>query len=165
MVPGLRQSSEVHDFNPRPPRGGRLTEMQLQQCFVENFNPRPPRGGRLYPLDLAPFTIFISIHAPREGGDGIFGKATDKAVNFNPRPPRGGRLSARRGSSPLNLRFQSTPPARGATMAIKSVSFMPYNFNPRPPRGGRRCKGFPNQQDAYFNPRPPRGGRPAPNSS
>ena len=57
-----------------------------------NFNPRPPRGGRhrfhvqLHILDV------ISIHAPREGGDASF---TVRAVR--------------------STRFQSTPPARGAT--------------------------------------------------
>ena len=35
----------------------------------DDFNPRPPRGGRLIPLQAdAPLRV-ISIHAPREGGD------------------------------------------------------------------------------------------------
>ena len=36
---------------------------------VCNFNPRPPRGGRLDCIHSTPETITISIHAPREGGD------------------------------------------------------------------------------------------------
>ena len=35
----------------------------------------------------------ISIHAPREGGDGVFyGRFAYQSGYFNPRPPRGGRL-------------------------------------------------------------------------
>ena len=57
-----------------------------------NFNPRPPRGGRLQ-----------DVHAVRS------------LKNFNPRPPRGGRLSSIWNDNLFNLKFQSTPPARGAT--------------------------------------------------
>ena len=34
-----------------------------------NFNPRPPRGGRLGQLRTCKAAVYISIHAPREGGD------------------------------------------------------------------------------------------------
>ena len=59
---------------------------------MSDFNPRPPRGGRLGDKILALTGDIISIHAPREGGDGGYVGigASDKA-------------------------FQSTPPARGAT--------------------------------------------------
>ena len=57
----------VRHFNPRPPRGGRLTPTCAQQA-LSNFNPRPPRGGRHY--------CFSPLVSPG---------------NFNPRPPRGGR--------------------------------------------------------------------------
>ena len=33
----------------------------------------------------------ISIHAPREGGDPSSTSGSQKKFNFNPRPPRGGR--------------------------------------------------------------------------
>ena len=81
------------------------------------------------------------------------------------------------------LRFQSTPPARGATLSREncyphtSISIhapreggdspqlpVPQSrtyFNPRPPRGGRRWAWFFLLSCIYdFNPRPPRGGRP-----
>ena len=79
----------------------------------------------------------ISIHAPREGGDDLFAKAVTQLFYFNPRPPRGGRRDVvvvdtidlqisihapREGGDAIdtgnrlhNRRFQSTPPARGAT--------------------------------------------------
>ena len=57
---------------------------------------------------------YISIHAPREGGDPCRPAKLCRDRHFNPRPPRGGRL----GSGKVYLKeytFQSTPPARGAT--------------------------------------------------
>ena len=38
------------------------------------------------------------------------------------------------------MRFQSTPPARGATTTRQTQQRMPSNFNPRPLRGGRRFR-------------------------
>ena len=34
-----------------------------------NFNPRPPRGGRLYSTEAVKLLLKISIHALREEGD------------------------------------------------------------------------------------------------
>ncbi len=56
----------------------------------------------------------VSIHAPREEGDGQQGMKWCAITRFNPRPPRGGR----QGAVVQNIRrkeFQSTPPARRAT--------------------------------------------------
>ena len=47
--------SVAHDFNPRPPRGGR--PRLCRKCFnsTKDFNPRPPRGGRpLLPVRQKP---------------------------------------------------------------------------------------------------------------
>ena len=57
------------NFNPRPPRGGRLLPLVRVVLPVDkHFNPRPPRGGRPLP-------------DPRH----------HEPCHFNPRPPRGGR--------------------------------------------------------------------------
>ena len=58
----------------------------------------------------------ISIHAPREGGDVSGHHGGVRPYHFNPRPPRGGRRHclSKEMASPA---FQSTPPARGATIA------------------------------------------------
>ena len=56
----------------------------------------------------------ISIHAPREGGDGGNHPPSHRQTDFNPRPPRGGRLQTAQLIAQPAL-FQSTPPARGAT--------------------------------------------------
>ena len=102
----------------------------------------------------------ISIHAPREGGD----STTELTLLYM-------------------LIFQSTPPARGATIRVHMVYTVGRHFNPRPPRGGRpavfnydygfqdisihapreggdRPFSFPLYMLQHFNPRPPRGGRP-----
>ena len=59
-------------------------------------------------------TAKISIHAPREGGDSPAYSCFLSSCDFNPRPPRGGRPCAAY-LEITNERFQSTPPARGAT--------------------------------------------------
>ena len=127
------------------------------------------------------YGIIISIHAPREGGDGNLVCNFGQLGYFNPRPPRGGRHKAKRRSRTPPARFQSTPPARGATTItgyyvwytyisihapreggdsfLFCFIFLCFDFNPRPPRGGRRSTEQRTQEKLYFNPRPPRGGR------
>ena len=107
---------------------------------MQNFNPRPPRGGRRVRFPLSLISYGISIHAPREGGDGDVSRHPHFDRDFNPRPPRGGRHvffpkqdyqylsisihAPREGGdyyvyNPYEFYelFQSTPPARGATFA------------------------------------------------
>ena len=80
-----------------------------------NFNPRTPRGVRRPGAGRLHHQMPISIHAPREGCDGIGVPAGhDPLLHFNPRTPRGVRL----GPQMILTRppvFQSTHPARGAT--------------------------------------------------
>ena len=135
---------QKRDFNPRPPRGGRRRHICSAMSYsrfqstppargatglfcthrpdIKYFNPRPPRGGRLCHLWQTRKMLLISIHAPREGGDVV--------ALVKP--------SAHCG-------FQSTPPARGATLFRGRLGQLEDNFNPRPPRGGRRlyCGGHP----------------------
>ena len=149
----------AHDFNPRPPRGGRrhlinshtaisifqstppargaTKSMYFLNKSSDNFNPRPPRGGRQRYLLQKAMSVFISIHAPREGGD------VDNPFSIV-----------------IIVVFQSTPPARGATSIPLPGEILSTDFNPRPPRGGRPLRGqFFVTLIANFNPRPPRGGR------
>ena len=135
--------------------------MSSSSALLHDFYPRPPRGGRLNPTNLAAFADRISIHALREEGDafdlrdavnGFVFLSTPSArratpncgwkvwlqSDFYPRPPRGGRPttlcfwagcalflstpSARRATTPGLLVpvlevFLSTPSARRATPA------------------------------------------------
>ena len=128
-------SISIQHFNPRPPRGGRLRRGRLSWSAFD-FNPRPPRGGRLRLQLSLRGLLLISIHAPREGGDSA------------------GSMRSRH-----RVVFQSTPPARGATMPVQAVQGEVLHFNPRPPRGGRPVTFMDALASEDFNPRPPRGGR------
>ena len=124
---------------------------------MNNFNPRTPRGVRHQRWPTM-----------------------RKLTDFNPRTPRGVRL-ARRGLSSATCQFQSTHPARGATLPtgqllrIAPISIhapregcdsrtRPQrtswgNFNPRTPRGVRLLGNFVVTSPFDFNPRTPRGVR------
>ena len=100
----------------------------------------------------------ISIHAPREGGDVLFTALNYLLRNFNPRPPRGGRLPLSAALKRLG-QFQSTPPARGATHGGHNDDDQPLISIHAPREGGRPPAHWPLRCRRYFNPRPPRGGR------
>ena len=101
----------------------------------------------------------ISIHAPREGCDSertilIFFCYLFQSTH----PARGATIQ-----SWLNgtmLLFQSTHPARGATRCAIIGCRALENFNPRTPRGVRRFRRRSCTSGCYFNPRTPRGVRP-----
>ncbi len=85
------------NFNPRSPRGERHEGIDGVKKKT-HFNPRSPRGERLGGGTTISVAVNISIHAPREGSDGC------------------------RMFTHLSLtRFQSTLPARGATLASESI--------------------------------------------
>ena len=101
-------------FNPRPPRGGRLSP-PFQNSLPRLFQSTPPARGATTMNEWQQQIAEISIHAPREGGDQMaWAKAKADRV-FQSTPPARGAT----GRSPLALlparSFQSTPPARGAT--------------------------------------------------
>ena len=101
------------NFYPRPPRGGRLCDLQCGRGSCVYFYPRPPRGGRRWCLP--------SSEAP---------------CYFYPRPPRGGRRACN-GQLTLLDTFLSTPSARRATLRGQCRFAAISDFYPRPPRGGR----------------------------
>ena len=81
---------------------------------------------------------WISIHAPREGGD--IGK---------------------QGTHRSNNRFQSTPPARGATSGYQYEDLRLVVISIHAPREGGDLVDVLLRiyHIGHFNPRPPRGGR------
>ena len=60
-------------FQSTPPARGATRYDALMLMQKADFNPRPPRGGRRKRLFIPSPTQYISIHAPREGGDGVCG--------------------------------------------------------------------------------------------
>ena len=102
----------------------------------------------------------ISIHAPREGGDCFAMTKTRKYLLFQSTPPARGATLFARVSSDCYGYFNPRPREGGDPQGKLSVSSPKSYFNPRPPRGGRRkplrkCHKI----TSHFNPRPPRGGR------
>ena len=71
-------------------------------------------------MDILDFSDidFISIHAPRAGATMYPTNAGQIYINFNPRPPCGGRQGDAMLKIPKQIRFQSTPPVRGATNIV-----------------------------------------------
>ena len=122
--------SRIANFNPRPPRGGRLL---VKPCITVDavFQSTPSarratacKGGEQVAKD-------ISIHALREEGDS----------------------TARTAPAPA-MRFQSTPSARRATRSFCTSALGSPYFNPRPPRGGRPCHGTCEEYKAEFQSTP-----------
>ena len=58
-------------FNPRPPRGGRLT-LPPKFLLRPRFQSTPPARGATTTPPYAAGAAKISIHAPREGGDRVY---------------------------------------------------------------------------------------------
>ena len=150
---------------------------------LADFNPRPPWGGRQSDVGELPGDIIISIHALRGEGDIGTGRGSrHNRRNFNPRPPWGGRpiasscvLKSARNFNPRppwggrhryshRYRYQvsiSIHALRGegdVTSVLRFISLC-ANFNPRPPWGGRLIIKILQVIVNYFNPRPPWGGR------
>ena len=59
--------------------------------FESIFQSTPPARGATYDSGWSDGAVYISIHAPREGGDNLMGNPIFLELDFNPRPPRGGR--------------------------------------------------------------------------
>ena len=80
-----------------------------------DFNPRPPRGGRLLATVFALAVSSISIHAPREGGDQVTFQEIQDSGDISIHAPREGGDGGCWEYAAWWWLFQSTPPARGAT--------------------------------------------------
>ena len=76
------------------------------------FNPRAPRGARLDKRTKL-LKDQVSIHAPREGRDRMIPDLSISLLFQSTRPARGATLH--RAKYRIGMWFQSTRPARGAT--------------------------------------------------
>ena len=136
----LQGSQGGHDFNPRPPRGGRPGAV-FNAISPALFQSTPSARRATRTGDPYGKAMGISIHALREESD--WEKLLEVPANgyFNPRPPRGERPNGLlimlddldfnprppRGERPLTVQqlaicgqFQSTPSARRATVLAVS---------------------------------------------
>ena len=62
----------------------------IADSTTPNFNPRPPRGGRLSDIITIYRYLIISIHAPREGGDANRSSAHTARLHISIHAPREG---------------------------------------------------------------------------
>ena len=131
---GTKKSTS--NFNPRSPRGERQ-----RPCPPRNSRPRfqstlPARGATNGPaVEYA--TKGISIHAPREGSDGLKFCLKKVVLHFNPRSPRGERPVDGVSCTMWEL-ISIHAPREGSDSASGPTMRKTENFNPRSPRGERR---------------------------
>ena len=101
-----------------PARGATLRAFAAD-TQPDNFNPRSPHGERRQKMQSGCARHIISIHAPRTGSD-----RTSPALCH------------------WRCRFQSTLPARGATVVLPLPVPAAEDFNPRSPHGERRTNAI-----------------------
>ncbi len=139
----VRTCVNVHNFNPRPPWGGRrlATGLRISDVLFQStpsvgratqavwrdinraaFQSTPSVGRATRKWIFEDPELTISIHALRGEGDRFNTLIITHGSNFNPRPPWGGR----RGYSPLFCsfwKFQSTPSVGRATNSANRQLF------------------------------------------
>ena len=177
----LRNNLAYTSISIHAPRTGsdRAGKQSRLPCWY--FNPRSPHGERQSVTHAEPITHAISIHAPRTGSDPRKNPAPTCTRYFNPRSPHGERPMIRwtqrkmrkfqstlpaRGATVSSIAwtkagtFQSTLPARGATRAYGEAGCGVQDFNPRSPHGERLTRRAASRKSgSYFNPRSPHGER------
>ena len=100
-------------FQSTPPARGATWLRRGLHPQAQHFNPRPPRGGATGGTWHSRHGPYISIHAPREGGDYVFAPGPRHFMISIHAPARGATVSSWK--IDIQKQFQSTPPARGAT--------------------------------------------------
>ena len=109
-------SYRLLNFYPRSPRGERPSGTSALHGTLEFLSTLPARGAtgdkRVY-FQKRP----ISIHAPREGSDVMFGTATRRFYRFLSTLPARGATDPPNDAGYIEI-FLSTLPARGATLRM-----------------------------------------------
>ena len=103
------------------PREGGDRRDHLHGDGTRDFNPRPPRGGRLCSSVCCLPRRNISIHAPARGATCRIKESRDIWQNISIHAPREGGDTMSRIMFVSSSLFQSTPPARGATLVVHGL--------------------------------------------
>ena len=178
-TPRMRSTTTRH-FNPRSPHGERRAASSVREVRPLFQSTLPARGATLQ-ANLASGHRYISIHAPRTGSDvvEVYNVVAHNQISIHaPRTGSDGSyfqiphtmgisIHAPRTGSDIRMcccrlsrkRFQSTLPARGATIRNRAVNRMVADFNPRSPHGERLHRSDVRHGRAHFNPRSPHGER------
>ena len=102
------------NFNPRSPHGERLSPASFLVDFL-HFNPRSPHGERHLRNSPISRQKCISIHAPRTGSD-VLVRIIEINAPISIHAPRTGSDGLESVYNDHVYKFQSTLPARGATV-------------------------------------------------
>ena len=141
-------STEESNFYPRSPRGERQKFDGWREASTTFLSTLPARGatGTSWFVTL---TYDISIHAPREGSDGLPGTRHSMAANFYPRSPRGERPGA--GVLGFGQGFISIhAPREGSDPRACCCAAGQKYFYPRSPRGERLLAAVPASTTPLF---------------
>ncbi len=162
-------------FNPRLPHGRRLPLVRLW-LRVSMFQSTPPAREATAVLPDPAHPHGVSIHASRTGGDCRRSDQRAGRAGFNPRLPHGRRPGLlQRLGEPLRFNprlphgrrlpalvqtagaewFQSTPPAREATVDRWLCEIGHRGFNPRLPHGRRLLTKYLQTMMVSFQSTPP----------
>ena len=130
----------VHtNFNPRSPHGERPAGSPPAMVSASYFNPRSPHGERLARRSYKGFSPDISIHAPRTGSDLPFLSDNKCHHLISIHAPRTGS-DVRLLDFVIHIcKFQSTLPARGATL-VAGYKSGDHIISIHAPRTGSDCK-------------------------
>ena len=104
------------------PRTGSDRWRCLPRLARTDFNPRSPHGERRQARRHPRRPALISIHAPRTGSDGISGACPFSCICISIHAPRTGSDLRGEQSALGSPEFQSTLPARGATLGRRRKS-------------------------------------------
>ena len=140
------------------PRKGSDSFIVSLRISSKLFQSTPPARGATDALPAIISAVVISIHAPRKGSDQRMGDASDPMIISIHAPRKGSDFNFAKSAKDKD-KFQSTPPARGATFPAAINTLHSQYFNPRPPQGERRSRNFKAVRLYHFNPRPPQGER------
>ena len=144
-------------FNPRSPRGKRLSTRAWHWRTCPNFNPHSPQGERHLEGRAIAHGVCISIHAPHGGSDSPSSSVAAKPTDFNPRSPWGGAtLHSHRVEYPRRISIHS--PRGGERPKMGAIIISSTYFNPRSPRGERRSVSVRHVQLFIFQSTLPAGG-------
>ena len=153
-----RKSAQAKSFQSTLPARGATCAPGSTPRPARNFNPRSPHGERHERIEKNENLQAISIHAPRTGSDCWAATCRGTPAHFNPRSPHGERLRSAFMVVSLVI-FQSTLPARGATVARQVKHAVAQFQSTLPARGATFGCRFQSCQAPHFNPRSPHGER------
>ena len=138
-------------FNPRSPHGER-PRRNRKSSRSSIFQSTPPHGERRQSLDTSSYHGHISIHAPRMGSDTPDGEHYDAVQRFQSTPPAWGATV--RLYFPLNVRRISIhAPPHGERRNLPSYVSEGIYFNPRSRMGSDKKKPQSLSMRSHFNPR------------